>query len=202
MRGATRSIVIAILLCAGPLCVADQELTAHLGIRFGGEVEAEALDVETLEDSPAFGLSYSRQLKGRGRLWSAWSFQPTEFDAPGFLPDSDSIDLDIHYLHLGTAFRPPSKGKTQGFVLFGAGVTWIDPGPAEFDSNLGGSLVIGGGFRRPIRPALAFRFDARGYMTFMETRLDGVCGGVGCSIDFAGNGAFQLELLGGLSFGF
>ena len=77
-----------------------------------------------------------------------------------------------------------------------------DPDPDEFDSAVGGSLLVGGGVRVPIRPDMALRFDTRGYVTFTETELKGVCGGVGCTIDFSGSGRFQVELSAGLVFEF
>jgi hypothetical protein len=197
-----RLFVLTLLLATGLPSFANNELTPQLGLRFGGEVETQALNVETLETRPAFGLTYGRKLRGRGWLWTAWSLQSTEFDAPGLLPDRDTIDLDVHYVHVGTSYRGKGGGRTQGFVMFGLGLTWVDPERGEFDSELGGSIVIGGGFRTPIRPALDLRFDVRGYAAFTETRLQGVCGGVGCSIEFAGGGEFQIELLAGVAFGF
>jgi hypothetical protein len=85
--------------------------------------------------------------------------------------------------------------------MFGLGLTWVDP-PSEFDSELGGSILAGGGFRTPIRSGLDFRFDVRGYATFTDTALEGDCGGAACEIEFSGGGSFQLELLAGLAFDF
>ena len=194
--------MLAPLLLAIPSSVADDELTPHLGFRFGGEVEADAIDVESLELRPAFALTYDHLLRRRTGLWTAWSMQSTEFDAPGLLTDRDTIELDVHYLHVGTSYRGKGGDGAVGFVLFGLGFTWVDPEPAEFDSELGGSAVVGGGVRIPVRPAIDFRVDARGYATFTETRLEGLCGGAGCSIEFSGGGAFQLEVLAGLAFEF
>ena len=104
--------------------------------------------------------------------------------------------------HRSKPYRPAGRGKTQAFVSFGAGLTWVDPRAGEFDSGLGGSILIGGGLRVPVRDGLAFRFDARGYLTFTETELEGRCGPDRCSIDFSGDGPFQLDLLAGVTFGF
>lgn len=194
--------VLALLLAPGAAICADNELTPQLGARFGGEAEAGTIRSDSLEASPALALTYDRRLSSQGWFWTAWSLQQTEFDAPGLLADSDTIDLDVHYLHLGTSYRGSGAGRTQGFVLFGLGATWVDPRPGEFDSGLGGSLVVGGGFRTVVKPAIDFRFDARGYLTFTETTLDGTCGGVGCSIEYTGGGGFQVDLLAGLAFEF
>ena len=130
------------------------------------------------------------------------SLQRTDLDAPGLLANSDSIELDVRYLHVGTSYRGAGSGPTQGFVMFGLGLTSVDPRPGAFESGWGGSLVLGGGFRTPVRSGIDFRFDARGYLTFTEMKLDGICGGVGCSIEFAGGGQLQVEVLVGLAFGF
>ena len=44
----------------------------------------------------------------------------------------------------------------------------------------------------------ALRIEGRGYLTFTETELEGRCGGVSCTIDFAASGALQVDVLGGL----
>jgi hypothetical protein len=186
----------------GSTSSADDELTPHLGLRFGGEFEAETIDVDALEVGPVFGLTYDHRLSDTGWLWTAWSLQPTEFDAPGLLAGSDTIELDVHYLHVGSSYRSKSDDRAQGFVVFGLGLTWVDPEPSEFESGLGGSILAGGGFRTPIRPGITFRFDLRGYATFTDTELKGICGGVGCVIEFTGSGTLQLDMLAGLSFQF
>jgi hypothetical protein len=193
-------VLLILLLMPGSAVLADNELTPQFGVRFGGEVDA--LRVDSLDPGPALALTYSHRLRKKGWLWTAWSLQRTELDAPGLLAHRDTIDLDVHDLHVGTSYRGAGDGRTQGFVIFGLGLTWVDPKPGEFDSGLGGSLVLGGGFRTPVRPSIAFRFDARGYAAFTETTLDGVCGGVGCSIEFVGGGELQIELLAGLAFEF
>ncbi|MDH3458902.1 MAG: hypothetical protein OER90_18835 [Gemmatimonadota bacterium] len=195
-------LVLASLIAVGPRILADAEITLHAGGRFGGEADAGTIRVDALDAGPAFGLSYHHRLREQGWLWGAWSAQRTEFDTPGLLPDRASIDLDVHYLHAGTSYRPQGRGRTQGFVMFGLGLTWVDPRPSEFDTGLGGSLLIGGGFRVAIRPAVAFRLDARGYATFTDTELKGRCGDSACSIDFAGSGPFQVDVLAGVSFAF
>ena len=201
MRNNRALIVVVLLLTAVSTGLADDELTPHVGVRLGGDLEAEAINVDSLKFGPVYGLTYAHRLRDQGWLWSAWSVQPTEFDAPGLLPDRDTIDLDIHYLHVGTSYRPVGKKRTQGFVMFGFGLTWLDP-PAEFDAELGASLLVGGGFRTPLKPKIDLRFDVRGYITFTDTELKGQCGGVACSIDFAGGGVLQVDLLVGVSFGF
>jgi hypothetical protein len=195
-------IVLTLLLAPAAAVCADNELTPHLGARIGGEAKGETIRSESLEVSPALALTYDHRLSGQGWFWTAWSLQRTELDAPELFADGDTIDLDVHYLHLGTSYRGSGAGRTQGFVLFGLGVTWVDPKPGEFDSGLGGSLVVGGGFRKPVKPTIDFRFDARAYLTFTETTMDGTCGGVGCSIEFTGGGALQVDLLAGLAFEF
>jgi hypothetical protein len=193
-------VFLILLLVPGSAIAADNELTPQLGVRFGGELDA--LRVDSLDPGPVLGLTYNHRLGKQSWLWTAWSMQRTELEAPGLLVDRDSIDIDVHYVQVGTSYRGAGGGRTQGFVMFGLGLTWVDPRPGEFDSGLGGSLVVGGGFRTAVRPAIDFRFDARGYATFTEMKLDGVCGGVGCSIEFVGGGEFQIELLAGLAFAF
>ena len=196
-----RALACIVVLAAYSGVLADDELTLHLGFRVGGEVNSDRIEFDALEIRPAVGLTYGHKLRPQGWLWASWSLQATEFDAPGLLPARDTIDLDIHYVHIGTSYGPKSTGRTQGFVMLGLGLTLIDP-PHEFDTAVGGSILVGGGFRTPIRPGMVFRFDVRGYATFTDTTLQGLCGGVVCEFDFTGSGSFQLELLAGLTFEF
>jgi hypothetical protein len=196
-----RIFAVVLLLTACPYVRAADELTLHLGVRVGNEIESEGIELESLEPRLAVGLTYSHRLRPQGWLWTSWSLQATELYAPGLLPDRNTIDLDIHHLHVGTSYRPEGSGRARGFVMFGLGLIWVDP-PDEFDAELGSSLLVGGGVRTPISSSVTFRFDARVYMTLTDTTLSGRCGGVGCQIDFAGGGAFQLELLAGLTFDF
>jgi hypothetical protein len=197
-----RILVFLVLLTACPWVLADNELTPHLGVRVGGEVEADAIEVTSLELRPAIGLTYNRKMRPQSWFWTSWSLQTTEFDAPGLLPGRDTIDLDIHYLHAGTSYRSKHDDRTHGFVMFGLGLTWVDPHPGKFDAATGGSILVGGGMRVPVRSGMVLRFDARGYATFTDTTLNGQCGGVACQIDFTGSGAFQIELSAGLAFDF
>ena len=192
--------VFALFLFATSICSAggDNELTPHAGLRFGGEVDAGIIDVGSLDDRPAFGLTYDRSLSPQTGWWTAWSFQRTEFDAPELLPDRETIDLDVHYLHVGGTYHPKDRARARAFVIVGLGLTWVDPRPAEFDSGIGASILVGGGFRAPLKPKIALRLDIRGYATLVESEIAGRCGGTGCTIDFAGSGGFQIDVLGGV----
>jgi len=86
--------------------------------------------------------------------------------------------------------------------MVAVGITRVDTRQSGFDSDLVASGMLGGGARFPINERLSFRIEGRGYLNFEEATLSGTCGGAGCSVRFAADGALQYEGLAGLTIAF
>jgi hypothetical protein len=180
---------------------AEVELTPTLGVRAGGSVDANVAD-QTIDPSLSFGLTLDLPLEPEKWIAVMWSHQRTEFNSDGLFENDSSFELGINYLHVGGVYRPGPSKKTQGFVMVGAGVTWVQPQPSDFSDELGLSGVLGGGAKFVLSPRIGLRLEGRGYLTFTSMTLSGTCGGVGCSIGFSGGGFLQVEALGGVTFSF
>jgi hypothetical protein len=196
-----RVLLMTAFLVSSPT-YADVELTPAIGFRVGAEVETNRVTDSRVKTSPSFGLTLDFDLKPTRWVTVLWSVQRTEIEDVESLPDADSLGIDVHYLHAGGVYRPMRDKKTQPFVMISGGLTWVVPDRGSFDSDGGLSLAVGGGWIVPLDKRLAFRFDARAYMTFSTITLSGTCGGTGCSVRFSGGGALQLEGLFGLSIPF
>jgi len=170
---------------------AEAEIAIQTGVRLG----------ETDSVVPVFALTGDFDLRPEKWITALWSFQDTELRENELLPDSDQLDVGIHYLHAGGVYRPNPGHGTQGFVMVTGGLTWVDPQRSSFGDEFGLSFMIGGGAIVPLSERLGLRFDGRAYLTLNSMTLSGVCGGVGCSVNFAGDGALQFEGLIGLSIG-
>ena len=181
---------------------AGSELTPSAGFRFGGEVSPSAVQHRTIDESLSYGLTYDISLAPEKWISVLWTHQSSEADLPGLLPDDDTFDLTIDYLLVGTAYRPVLKKQARPFVMVAVGITRVDTRRSEFDSDLVASGMIGGGVKFPINERLSFRFDGRGYLNFEKATLSGTCGGAGCSVRFAADGALQFEGLAGLTIAF
>lgn len=199
-----RLIVLSFVLglAASPGILAGSELTPSAGFRFGGEVSPSAVQQRTIDESLSYGLTYDIPLAPEKWVSILWSHQSSEVDLPGFLPGDDTFDLTVDYLLAGTAYRPMVKKRFRPFVMAAVGITWVDPQQSEFDSDLVASGMLGGGAKFPINEQLSFRIEGRGYLNFEEATLSGSCGGVGCSVHFAADGAIQFEGLAGLTIAF
>ena len=83
-----------------------------------------------------------------------------------------------------------------------AGLTWYNPDPAEFGSEVEFSLTIGGGAKLPLSESFALRFEGRALMTLTSASFSGLCGPDACTFELSGSGLFQFEFLVGLTFTF
>jgi hypothetical protein len=195
---------IALLLLALPALASagGGELTASTGVRFGGSVDADSARSSTLDPALVYGLTYDIKLAPEKWIAVLWSRQKAEVDLPGLVPEHDSFDLTSDYLQVGGVYRPERDRKSNPFVMFSLGVTRVDSDLPGFDSDIVLSGMIGGGTKIAFGERLGLRLDARGYFTLEKAELNGVCGGVGCTVRFAADGAFQFEGLVGVTYAF
>ena len=198
-----RIVALLLILTAASVVPtsAEVELTPTLGFRAGGSVETDSGD-STIDPSLSYGLTLDLPLAPEKWISVMYSHQRSEFDAGGLLGSNEPFGLDIDYLLFGGVYRPGVNKTTQGFVMVGAGLTWIRPQPSGFSDEFGLSGVIGGGAKIVLSPKIAFRLEARGYLTFTQMTLSGVCGGVGCKVHWSSGGVMQFEGLGGVTFSF
>jgi hypothetical protein len=197
------TLLVLLLLAAAPAATAGVELTPTLGVRFGGSVEWDGGDSD-LGGSPSFGVTLDLPLAPQKWIAVFWSHQRVGFDtAKGeLLEDGGEFELDIDYFHAGGVYRPGTGKKTQPFVMFTGGVTWVRPGPSDFEDEIGLSLMAGGGAKFVLSPRTGLRVEGRGYLNFTDASLSGTCGGAGCSVRFASEGLLQFEALAGVTFSF
>jgi hypothetical protein len=193
-------LLIATLTAIVP-ALAGVEFTPTLGIRAGGSTETDFGD-DTIDPSVSYGLTLDVPLAPEKWIAVMWSHQRSEFDSGGLLGSDSSFELDIDYLHAGGVYRPGPNKKAQGFVMVGAGLTWIRPQPSGFGDEFGLSGVLGGGAKFVISPRIGLRLEGRGYLTFTEMKVSGTCGGFGCSVRFSGGGILQFDALFGVTFSF
>lgn len=191
--------LLVLLACASPVS-AEVELTPALGLRVAGAIDPVGAADTTLDLSPAYGVTLDLTLRPEKYFTLLWSRQSSEFDAVGLLPDRDTFELDVDYLHVGGAYRPRRSKKLKPFVMATLGLTWVQPEPSSFGSEIGFSMLAGGGFIRELGPRTALRLDLRGFFNITGVTLSGTCGGVGCSVRFSGGGGLQFETLFGVSF--
>ena len=206
----TRSLLIAALLAtAAPLVQAagapDFQAVLHAGYRVGGSFE----DTDTgndrdLGEGGSFAVAFELRFRpGDDRFYQLWySRQVSEVE------DDLSVahDVDIEYLHLGGTLPIGNQERAQPYFAAGLGATrFSSSGPDSRDSTrFSGSIAFG--VAVPIAERVAFRFEARGYLTAVDSDSAFFCrsdGGAGlCRIVASGATVFQAEALAGIAIRF
>ncbi len=170
------------------------------GYRVGGGLEDEATGGDRdLEDGSSFAVSLElRYGKGDDRYYQLWySRQATEVD--------DGLEMhgaDVEYLHIGGTLPFGDWERAQPYFAAGIGATRFSASGADTDdrTNFSGSAALG--LEIALTPRAAIRFEARGYLTLVDTDGAFFCrtdDGEGvCRIVASSSTILQAEALAGI----
>lgn len=196
----------AFLVLLSPLAQAAEPTTVQLapfgGFRMGGSLEdATTGDSRDIEEAASFGVALELRYGNENRWWQLWySRQGSEIRAP-----DGTLDLDVEYLHFGGTAPISDDGRVHSYVSAGIGATRFTPGRGlddlvKFSGSLGLGLSI------PVSEHVAFRVEARGYLTVMDSDTSIFCSSIdgagACRIVSSGSTLFQAELTAAVAFGF
>lgn len=198
--------IAAFVAVASPLARAVEapqfQVAAHGGYRVGGSMEdTDTGDDRDLDEGESFAIALELRYKpGDDRFFQLWySRQASEVDDEFDVPH----DVDIEYLHLGGTVPFGSRGSFQPYFAAGLGATRFSvSGPDSQDrTKFSGSAALG--FAVPVAEYAALRFEARGYLTAVDSDSAFFCrsdGGEGlCRIVASGSSVFQAEALIGIA---
>lgn len=200
-------VVVLIATAISPAAAeTEYELTPFLGYRAGGGFEEFPLGPDLdIEQSSSYGLILDIPLGGGGsQLEIMWSRQSTELDAGGPLVSLPLFDIDIDYFHVGGVYNwGYEEDKIRPFVLGTLGVTLLSPEPSSLDSETNFSAGFGGGVKVFASDHVGFRFEGRGYLTFLDSTGSGIfCGPSGCLVGVSSDVLGQFEGRAGLIIAF
>jgi hypothetical protein len=129
-----------------------------------------------------------------------YSRQSTKTD--GMAP----IDMRIEYLQLGgSTLLGDEESHVVPFASGGIGVTRFSPGITSLTQETRWAASLGAGIRIPIVKHVRLRFEARGYLTWLDGSSSLFCSSsttTTCVLHAKGQTFFQYEALGGVSIGF
>ena len=194
------------LLLLSPLAGAAEQTVFQVapfgGFRAGGSFEdAVTGDNRDIEEASSFGVALELRDGRENRWWQLWySRQGTEVRSPDGV-----LDLDVEYLHLGGTAPISDEGRVHSYVAGGLGATRLSPGGGLDDAiKFSGSLGVG--LSVPVSERIAFRLEARGYLTLVESDNSIFCSSINgegaCRIIASGSTLFQAELTAAIAFGF
>ena len=185
------------------------ELTPLAGYRYGGTLYDETSDLfrddvgiaSSLNLGLVFGIPIAHTpMKLELMVNRQGSHFTTGDDL--FEPGINVGDVDITYYHAGVQFPWGDPHGIQPFFTFSGGVTNINPdldfAVSENRFSMAGSI----GVKVPLNPHVGFRFEARGYFTFIGDEDNGDFGCGDCYYDYWGHDLYQGETLMGLVFSF
>jgi len=203
-----RFAILSVAFFAAPVALAvDQPLVkvaVHAGYRVGGSLEDSVSGEDRdLDDGASLALAVElRYGKGDDRYLQLW------YSRQGSGVDDGLVDRDVHieYLHFGGTVPIGDREKVQGYLALGLGATRFSPSGAGASNLTQFSGSLGLGVAMPVSEHLAFRLEARGYVTLVDSDTSIFCrsdNGTGfCRIVASGSTIVQAELLAGIVVGF
>jgi len=201
-----RSLLIAAILAAAvPVARAADaprfQVGLNAGYRAGGSFEdTDTGDDRDLDEGESFAVALELRFRpGDQRFYQLWYSR----QASAVEDELDVVhDVDIEYLHLGGTIPIGDAERAQPYFAAGLGATrFSSSGPDSRDlTRFSGSIAFG--VAVPLSERAAFRFEARGYLTAVDSDAAFFCrsdGGTGlCRIVASGSTVFQAEALAGI----
>ena len=183
---------------AGPAALF--EATPFLGYADGGAFE------DPVDDT-------KRDLRGR-RTWGVLLNAPAEYSSHYELLFSRQgteveglppLDVDVEYLQIGGTVSYPYARRVIPYFGMTAGAARFNPHPSGLDDTTKWSFSAGAGVRVPVTPHFGMRFDARAFVTLVDTDSDFFCesaGGLFCRIRARSGTLVQYAASLGVSYRF
>jgi len=197
----------ALLLAALPARAEESspfQAALHAGYRAGGSLEDDTTGEDRdLDEGAGFAIALElRYEPGDDRFYQLW-YSRQESAVEDALA---KYDVEIEYLHLGGTIPIGDHERAQPYFAAGLGGTRFsssEPG-AKDKTRFSGSIAFG--VAVPLAEHAAFRFEARGYLTAVDTDSAIFCrsdNGTGfCRIVASGSAIVQAEVLAGVAIRF
>jgi hypothetical protein len=177
------------------------EITPFVGHMFGGKFE-DPLDQSDrdVDADTNFGFIANATAGDSSRHYELiYSRQSTQVD--GVTP----LDLDVQYLHIGGIVSNPDATRVIPYFGLTVGATQFSPGGSGFSDETKLSFSVGTGVRVPITDHIGVRFDARAFITLLESSGEIFCvssAGATCRISAQSDTFVQYAAALGLIIGF
>lgn len=177
------------------------EITPFYGYMAGGEFEdpADGSDLDLDEDNN-FGVIFNAAVDEWRQYEFLYSTQSTQID--GTVP----MDLDVEYLQIGGNIMYADTERVIPYFGMTFGAARFSPDQTGFDDETKLAFSVAGGFKVPITDHLGVRFDARAFISLLDTDGNIFCAsdnGVGtCAIRTKSDTFLQYSAALGLTFAF
>jgi opacity protein-like surface antigen len=197
---------LALSLTAAPALAQDQdyaqfEITPFYGYMAGGEFEDPVSGTDRdLDENNDFGVIFNSAVEQWRHYEVLYASQSTEIG--GTVP----IDLDAQYLQIGGTVSNPDAEHVIPYFGITVGAARFSPDQSGFSDETKLAFTIGTGFKVPITEHIGVRFDARAFVSLLDTDGNIFCAsdnGVGtCAIRTKSDTFLQYHAALGLIVGF
>lgn len=183
------------------------EVTPFVGYRFGGDFDvdtgADTTQNADLDDHGSFAIALDMRRDEESQYELFYSRQETNLEPASPL---GPLGINVEYLHIGGTLDVDQNLPLKPYIVGTLGLTRFSPEPGGAGDNTRFSFSLGGGLRVPVSTHFSLRFEARGFLTFVDTQTSFFCSsssaGGFCSIRGSGSTFVQYELLAGAAFAF
>jgi hypothetical protein len=200
--------ILAAAIAMSPLAAlaADNAITLYGGYRStGGFTDVDTGQSIDVKATGSIAASFDFAVDASRQVQFFVSHQGSKFEVDA-LPGSAAATLNgrsisVTYLHIGgTNFFDGPIGRGP-YVVGGFGATQFSPRVSGYSSEWRPSMSLGLGYQLPLAANLALRFEARAYLTLVNSEGGLFCSG-GCLVTIRGDTFTQAEALIGLSLAF
>jgi opacity protein-like surface antigen len=177
------------------------EITPFYGYMAGGEFEDPVSGGDRdIEEDNNFGVIFNAAVDKWRHYELLYSTQSTEIG--GGVP----MDLDVEYLQIGGTVSSPDAERVIPYFGITVGAARFSPDAPGFDDETKLAFSVAGGLKVPITEHIGLRFDARAFISLLDTDGNIFCvsdSGVGtCAIRTKSDTLLQYQAALGVTVGF
>jgi opacity protein-like surface antigen len=199
---------IALLAAAVPATAQESsevysnfEITPFYGYMAGGEFEDPVSGGDRdIEEDNNFGVIFNAAVDKWRHYELLYSTQSTEIG--GGVP----MDLDVEYLQIGGTVSSPDAERAIPYFGITVGAARFSPDAPGFDDETKLAFSVAGGLKVPITEHIGLRFDARAFISLLDTDGNIFCvsdaGGGACAIRTKSDTLLQYQAALGVTVGF
>lgn len=209
LRSCMRALLGTTLLAAAGTAAAQQpteqyanwEFTPFYGYMFGGEFEDPVTNTDRdVNEDNNFGIFIDAAADQWRHYELIYSKQGTTIDG------APELDLDVEYLQIGGTVMFEDAETVIPYFGMTVGAARLSPEGPGLDNETKFAFSVGGGFKVPVTDHIGVRFDARAFVTLLDSSGNVFCvsdNGVGtCAIRAKSDTYLQYHAALGVIIGF
>ena len=177
------------------------EITPFYGYMAGGEFEDPTTNTDRdLDEDNSFGVIFNAAVDEWRHYELLYTRQGTSID--GDVP----MDLDVEYLQIGGTVSHQDAERVIPYFGITLGAARFSPDQSGLDDETKLAFSVGGGFKVPITDHIGVRFDARAFISMLDSDGNIFCvsdsEGGSCAIRTKSDTFLQYQAALGLVIGF